>query len=291
LAVENDQLMREIQERIAKIRSYTPRVGVLGNSGIGKSSLCNALFGKKAFEIDDVEACTRDPQEVLIGHGSGSGGIILVDVPGIGEDPAHQEKYTALYKSLMPKLDLVLWAIKADDRNYASALTAYSTVFASAGSPPVVFVITQTDKTNPSKDWKDEVYGPGEIQKGNIARKENDVCRRFDISARKIISVAVEIDEEKNPTGRSYNLKELVNLVVEVLPNEKKYSFTREAKEENVSEDARQSAERGIWEAVQEFAGKAWDAIKEKAAEVIVASAPKLISAAVDWFKKTWRSW
>lgn len=85
-----EQLVQEISKRITRIRSYTPKVGVFGNSGVGKSSLCNALFGKEVAKISDVEACTRKPQEILLG--SESGGITLIDVPGIGEDPAHQKE-------------------------------------------------------------------------------------------------------------------------------------------------------------------------------------------------------
>lgn len=240
--------------------------------------MCNALFGKEVAKISDVEACTRKPQEILLG--SENGGITLIDVPGIGEDPAHQKEYTALYKSLVPELDLVLWAIKADDRNYASALDSYKEVFSSKESmPPVLFVITQTDKTNDTEDWDHQNYKPGGTQSGNIAAKENDVSRRFGVSANKIISIAV------SKKGRSYNLKELVDLVVEALPNEKKFSFTREAKQENVSEEARKGAEKGIWDSVKEFAGEAWDSVKDKVVDVIIASAPKIISTVGRWIK------
>lgn len=273
-----EQLVHEIRKRITSIRSYTPKVGVFGNSGVGKSSLCNALFGKEVAKISDVEACTRKPQEILIG--SENGGITLIDVPGIGEDPAHQKEYTALYKSLAPELDLVLWAIKADDRNYASALDSYKEVFSSKeNTPPVLFVITQTDKTNDIEDWDHQEYKPGKTQNGNIAIKENDVSRRFGVSANQIISIAV------SKKGKSYNLKAVVDLVVEALPNEKKYSFTREAKQENVSEEARKGAEKGIWDSVKEFAGEAWDSVKDKVVDIIFASAPKIISSAGKWLK------
>lgn len=272
-----EQLVQEIRRHITKIRSYTPRVGVFGNSGVGKSSLCNALFGKEVAKISDVEACTRKPQEILLG--SENGGITLIDVPGIGEDPAHQKEYTAFYKSLVPELDLVLWAIKADDRNYASALDSYKEVFESEGEvPPVIFVITQTDKTNDTEDWDHQDYKPGGTQIGNIAVKENDVSRRFGISASHIISIAV------SKKGKSYNLKELVDLVVEALPNEKKFSFTREAKQENVSEQARKGAEKGIWDSVKELAGEAWDSVKENVVDVIIESAPKIIRWIKSWF-------
>ncbi len=273
-----EQLVQEISKKITRMRSYTPKVGVFGNSGVGKSSLCNAIFGKEVAKISDVEACTRKPQEILIG--SENSGIVLVDVPGIGEDPTHQKEYTALYKSLAPELDLVLWTIKADDRNYASALDAYKEVFgANEKSPPILFVVTQTDKTNDIEDWDHQEYKPGGSQNGNIAIKENDISKRFGVSTNQIISVAV------SKKGRAYNLRELVELVVEALPNEKKFSFTREAKQENVSEEARKGAEKGIWDSVKEFAGEAWDTVKDKVVDVIIASAPKIISSIGRWIK------
>lgn len=282
--INQEQLMKDISDRIKEIRTYTPKVGVFGNSGVGKSSLCNALFGKDVAKISDVEACTRKPQEILIGADGDNGGITLVDVPGIGEDPTHQKEYTALYKSLAPELDLVLWTIKADDRNYASGLDAYKEVFDHKDAPPVIFVITQTDKTNDTDDWNRQEYIPEGSQIGNITKKEHDVSNRFDVSTKNIISIAVQVKDEKL-TGKSYNIQALVERVVEMLPNEKKYAFTREAKEENVSQQARENAERGIWDSVKEMAGDAWDAVKENVVEVLIESAPKIITSVVRWFK------
>lgn len=270
--VGDKDILEQIKKRVQEIRSYQPKVGVFGNSGVGKSSLCNALFGRDIAPISDVEACTRTPQEILIGAEGPNGGIILIDVPGIGEDQARHEEYTNLYASLAPKLDLVLWAIKADDRSYASGLDAYEKVFRAKNAPPVVFVVTQVDKTNPIRNWNEKEGKPGEDQLVNIALKENDVSKRFDISAKRIISVS---SEEK------YHLKELIDLIVEVLPNEKKFSVTREAKEENVTEEARERAEKGVWDAVKEFAGEVWDSIKDKAVDILIESAPVIA-------KKVW---
>lgn len=268
----------DIRLKIESLRDYTPKVGVFGNSGVGKSSLCNALFGKEVAKIADVEACTRKPQEILIGGSNGVGGIILVDVPGIGEDPIRQREYTNLYKSLVPELDLVLWAIKADDRNYASGIDAYTEIFGKKEAPPVIFVITQTDKTNDSDDWDHQNYEPSGSQIFNVAIKENDVSRRFSISVNRIKSIAISAKKMSY-----YNIKELVSLIVEVLPNEKKYSFTREAKSENVTEEARKSAEKGIWDSVKEFAGNAWDSVKGEVVTVMISSAPKIIKSIKSW--------
>lgn len=273
-----EKLFQEIRKRVSQMRSYTPKVGVFGNSGVGKSSLCNALFGKEIAKISDVEACTREPQEVFVG--AENGGIILVDVPGIGEDPARQKEYTDLYKSLVPKLDLVLQTIKADDRNYASALDVYKEVFSSKKNcPPIIFVITQTDKTNDMEDWDYQEYKPGGTQKENILIKERDVSARFEVSAKFIISIAI------SKKGKSYNLTELVDLVVNTLPNEKKFSFVREADIEIVSKETQESAERGIWDSIKEFAGDAWDSVKDNVVDIIIESAPQLISKGVEKVK------
>lgn len=286
---KNEQeIIEEIKKRISTIRTYIPKVGVFGNSGVGKSSLCNALFGQKIAKISDIEACTREPQEILIGSSNGKGGIVLVDVPGIGEDPEHQKEYVKLYKSLAPKLDLILWAIKADDRNYASGLEAYNEIIQTENTPSIIFVVTQVDKINPTREWNHEESRPGENQIKNIAVKENDVSRRFNISANNIISIATE-------EGSKYNLKELVTLIVKILPNEKKYSFTREAKKENVTEEAKIIAEKSIWESVKSFFGGSLEKISNVGKKIIEDNINQELiekglkfaaEAAVNFFKK-----
>lgn len=276
--------LQAILDKIEQTRNYTPKVGIFGNSGVGKSSLCNALFGKNVAKISDVEACTREPQSIFIG--TGQTGIELIDLPGIGEDPARQKEYVALYESLAPELDLVLWTIKSDDRNYATGLEAYQRIFGNLEGLPVVFVITQADKTGPSREWNWDSFTPSEKQISNIAVKERDVSRRFDISAKNIISIAVG---EENPNEK-YNIIELVDLIVEVLPNEKKFSFAREAKEDNLSDESRQSAERGLWDSIKDYAGDAWDTVKDVVVEKLIESAPKVFKAVgaaiLGWFKR-----
>ena len=160
---ENKQrILREIKSELTKVRNYTPKVGVFGDTGVGKSSLCNALFGKDIAKISDVEACTRKPQEILLGNES-DGGIILVDVPGVGEDPARHQEYIDLYNSLTPNLDLVIWAIKSDDRKYMSAINVYKEVLESnLEKCPVVFAITQADKIEPYREWDTKNNKPSE---------------------------------------------------------------------------------------------------------------------------------
>lgn len=274
------ELLNRIKAELTRVREYTPKVGVFGDTGVGKSSLCNALFGKEIAKISDVEACTRHPQEILLGE-KDKGGIVLVDVPGVGEDPKRHKEYVELYKSLVPNLDLVLWAIKSDDRKYLSAIDVYNEVLLPhIQKCPVVFVITQADKIEPHREWDVVNNKPGQKQEANITSKANDISSRFNVSTNKIIAVS---------SSDGYNLVELVNRVVEVLPNEKKYSFTREAKEENVSEEAARNAEKGVFDHIKEIAGKAWDAVKDVVVPVLVESAAKaakhVAKKALSWIK------
>lgn len=289
ILMENQESInkREILDKIAKelkrVRSYRPKVGIFGDTGVGKSSLCNALFGKETAKISNVEACTREPQHIFIG-GSNNDGITLVDVPGVGEDPERHQEYIQLYQKLLPELDIVLWVIKADDRKYMSAIDVYTNILKpNLEKCPVVFVINQVDKIEPIEEWYENNKNLGSTQKHNLVIKTNDISSRFDVSTNKIIPVSAK---------GNYNLVELVNRIVEVLPNEKKYAFTRETKEENVSEEATRSAEKGIFDHIKEAVGDAWDYVKddvvdylvEKAKEHIPKAAKKVISWLSSWF-------
>ena len=55
-------LSRHILEHLRKLTSHEPVTGIMGKSGAGKSSLCNALFQGEVTPVSDVHAGTREVQ-------------------------------------------------------------------------------------------------------------------------------------------------------------------------------------------------------------------------------------
>ena len=154
-----------ILQQINQLTRYEPVIGIMGKTGVGKSSLCNALFAGDISPVSDVAACTREPLRFRLQVGERY--MTVVDLPGVGESGARDTEYAALYREQLPRLDLVLWLIKADDRALTVDEHFYHQVIGEVYRHKVLFVISQSDKAEPTS-------GGGQLstaQKQNISRK------------------------------------------------------------------------------------------------------------------------
>lgn len=285
--MSKDEILEAIRAKVAAIRDYVPMVGILGDTGVGKSSLCNALFGRKVAEVGMVEACTRDLQKITIGDDE-NGGIVLVDMPGVGEDASRTEEYFKSYRKLHPALDLVIWVMDVDARAYERGIRAYEEIFKpDIKRCPVVFVLSKAEKSTPMKEWDWNAHEPSKSQLNYIRDRAYDVAEKFDVSPKKICAVSAE---------EKFNLVELVNLIVKELPKEKRFSFVREADGENVSEKAIKEAKKGILDTVKEWLGSKYDEVKDEVVSIAKAGLAEgakkigkhLLKAAVNLFKWPW---
>ncbi|RRZ49611.1 GTPase family protein [Klebsiella pneumoniae] len=169
-------LRQLILERIQNLTHYEPVIGIMGKSGAGKSSLCNELFRGEVSPVSDVNACTRDVLRFRLRSGRHT--LVIVDLPGVGENGQRDHEYRALYRRMLPELDLVLWAIKADDR----ALTVDEQFWHGVMQPykqKVLFVINQADKIEPYHEWDTLTSKPSPHQLGNLKAKQAAIMAMF----------------------------------------------------------------------------------------------------------------
>jgi small GTP-binding protein len=172
-----DTIRKHILNHIRKLTDYEPVIGIIGKTGAGKSSLCNALFKGDVSAVSDVSACTREPLRLRISVGRHS--LTLVDLPGVGESLARDREYRQLYQEWLPRLDLVLWVMKADDRALSVDEQFYRQVIGEAHRHKVLFVVNQADKIEPCHEWDALTGSPSAMQYLNIQSRLIDIGKLF----------------------------------------------------------------------------------------------------------------
>jgi predicted GTPase len=145
-----------------------PTIGLIGLSGVGKSSTINALFGTnlatsatvactKEFEASDIAIPGDDPGSQLL--------LRVVDAPGLGEDVQADPDYLEMYRRHLPGCDVILWVMSA--RNRAIALDQQYLSRLRAFLPRMVFAVSQVDLIDPL-DWNGELNIPSQQQAAHL---------------------------------------------------------------------------------------------------------------------------
>jgi len=145
-----------------------PTIGIIGLSGVGKSSTINSMFGT-ALPVSHTTRGTDRPIEAaipgrpreLFGE-SFTPRIHVIDWPGLGEDIDLDNRYKDWYRYHLKKCDTVLWVMAARNR----AIAADQRYLKGLGRhlPQLVLGLNQVDLVEP-QDWDERTNTPSEAQR------------------------------------------------------------------------------------------------------------------------------
>ncbi|QKJ51370.1 50S ribosome-binding GTPase [Providencia rettgeri] len=188
--------------------NYSPTIGLMGKTGVGKSSLINALFQSTLSPVSDVSGCTRHAQRFSMTMNNHT--LTFVDLPGVGESLGRDREYHQLYRSLLPELDLIIWVLKADDRAWSSDEQCYRFLTEQCGYQPsrFLFVLNQADKIEPCRQWDEHNHQPSLEQMTNLKLKQEAVVTAFKLHHPVMTVSAAE----------GFQLTELAEQLIQALP-------------------------------------------------------------------------
>lgn len=149
-------ILGEAVKRIWHLDELKPlQISVMGQTGVGKTSLVNALFGTD-FKVSSIRPETLTPQP----HTEKVGGCTLEfwDLPGLGEARNVDQHYTDTYREKLLNSHIVIWAIHADSHSFRFDRTALEELISSIPDSNVqvsimnkiIFILTKVDLLIPS---------------------------------------------------------------------------------------------------------------------------------------------
>ncbi|HAW7701454.1 TPA: GTPase, partial [Escherichia coli] len=198
-----EEIRQKILEHLHSVIHYEPVIGIMGKSGTGKSSLCNAIFQSHICATHPLNGCTRQAHRLTLQIGERR--MTLVDLPGIGETPQHDQEYRALYRQLLPEVDLIIWILRADERAYAADITMHQFLLNEGADPSrFLFVLSHADRAFPAEEWNATEKCPSRQQALSLATVTARVATLFP-SSFPVLSVAA-------PVG--WNLPAFVSLMI-----------------------------------------------------------------------------
>ncbi|WP_432399653.1 GTPase family protein [Pantoea allii] len=247
-----ESLSLAILKNINQCIHYEPTIGIMGKSGVGKSSLCNTLFNPPPANVSAVKGCTRQVQRYQMSLAPHA--LLFVDFPGIGETPELDRIYTRLYQHWLGKLDLIIWVLKADDRTWNDDIRCYRQMISQGADPArFLFVLNQADKIEPCREWDLESRQPSIRQQQNLQEKVTQVNAVFS-PVHPVLAVSA---------SEGFNISQWVETLISILPYKASSAVTRQLEPVYRTEKVTTTAQEGFTRVVGDIFDESVDALLE----------------------------
>ncbi len=143
---EADWVSRYLHSRSGQLAKQDISLIVLGDAGVGKSTLLNALLGRDAAQVGFGHQTTATIGRYRLS--SAAGDLLLYDTPGLGShhDRGEDKQTLARVERLLPQCDLVLVVIDAVSRQHHNVARLYRNYLCRRDClHKVIFVLSRCD--------------------------------------------------------------------------------------------------------------------------------------------------
>jgi predicted GTPase len=216
----NERQLSSITNEVAQELDRAPRIALLGETGVGKSSTLNALFNAGA-PIDHIRPCTVEALEyAVVTELEGSHGPIRVfDMPGLGQDLQADEAFLKEYARILPTCDVALWMLDGCTRTLSLTQSLLRGVVSSSmsGLDRLVVGVNKVDGIEPG-DWNIRSNRPSARQQKNINARIEDVQKRLGAVIGLGDSRIIAFSARKH-----YRLAQLLNALMEACPSDRRW--------------------------------------------------------------------
>lgn len=183
-AEDMDRLLSQLEEQLAN--EPPPRIALIGETGVGKSSTLNALFNA-GQTVSHTEACTQEAAEIRVPLGSifvdrmhvdsvevAAGDLIVFDMPGLNESLESRSHHLGVYEDVLSQVDVALWILDGSNRAMGAIQDEIRKLDPRL-TQRMVFALNKVDAIFPETEWIDVANLPSEAQEANINRRIADV--------------------------------------------------------------------------------------------------------------------
>lgn len=213
---------RDLKELMDGIDAHRPpRIFLIGRTGVGKSSLINALCGAYVARVSDTHSCTEGVQE----HVCKDGDRVLMrilDTRGIAESESMNKNETA-EEMLIDQInhfspDVAILMLSCTHRDDVDSDVLFLKNLAGAYSKindarlPIVVVVNRCDEMAPARFCNPAEYPQNKVNKINeVVQRYKKIIVKNGLKIDAIIGVSSLIDW-KTPDGMSVDVDNIDNL-------------------------------------------------------------------------------